>query len=240
MILVRFLLILFILGGVLYFSLHQELIRSYNITDKLAGAVNNQLSQASQKIPALKNFQDVLGMSSAVSKIDLKSINTEDVKTFAQSLPSQIQEQLPKIEELVTNTKKEELYLKAPVDFTLPEVSIEPFDEVLTVQLSAFEIKDTRKSGHAWSLVIGAGDLVSPKSTIKKENINFILKKQFIEAHDGGSVEDLLIEDGAQIKVSAKPGLGKGLFRIRPEVSVKIVQGSYSGTYRAQLSSTLE
>lgn len=183
------------------------------------------------EIPEPSRWGEILGLSGKVKAIDIQKV--------AQSLPEQIQNRLPQIEELVTATKKEELYLKSPKSFDLPEVRVENYDQELTVQLPPFEVKDSRKTG-AFRLSIVAKDLVGEKGRIGAENIVFRLKGEHLEVAEGKG-EELQVEEGATLKVFARgAGLGKGLFRLRPIVSVRIPQGSFSGAYRAEIESVLE
>lgn len=145
---------------------------------------------------------------------------------------------LPKADELIETKHKEELYLKAPASFTLPEIKIQNYDQEITVQLDPYEIKDSRRGGKDWQLVINSQDLVSTKGKITKSNIAFRLDKNDIQPV-AGSVDDLSVTDGSQMRIAAKEGLGKGTFIFRPKLIIKIPQGSYSGNYKSQLESEL-
>lgn len=146
---------------------------------------------------------------------------------------------LPKPDELISNNRREELYLKAPITFTLPEIKIQNYDQEITVQLDPYEIRDTRRKGKDWQLVIGAQDLVSAKGKITKSNIAFRLDKNDIQP-TSGSVEELTVTEGPEIRIAPKAGLGKGTFVFSPRLIIKIPQGSYSGEYRSQIDSTLD
>lgn len=233
MILARLVFLILILGAVLYFSLNRPLLTSLSLK-----VPYSSLPQA---------LKDILGLGSSLNQIDLKNLPQQGLDLLTKDLPSQIlnelpkqiEQNLPKIEEIITNRQKEELYLKAPLSFNLPDVRVENFDQEISVLLEPFEVKDSRKGDEPWTLRISARDLAAEKGRISAENIRFQLKETYIDAAESNQAE-LKIEEGASLKITAEPGRGKGLFKIRPLVVVKIPQESYSGTYRAEVESKLE
>mgnify|MGYP001583388621 CR=1 FL=1 len=195
------------------------------------------LASASQIISDLSarlNFGSILGIKIG----DISGIPAE-LKKIAQSFPSNLQSQIPKIEELVSNQRKEELYLKSPRTFNLPEVKVRNYDQEITAQLDLFEVKDSRRAG-GWKLMISSKDLVGEKGNIKAENVRFKVAKDSIEAVEGAT-SGLIIEEGSTLKIyPAGSDKGKGIFRFSPLITVTIHQGTYSGSYKAEIESSLE
>lgn len=195
------------------------------------------LASASQIISDLSariNFGSILGVKIG----ELSELPTE-LKKMAQSFPSNLQSQIPKIEELVSNQRKEELYLKSPRTFNLPEVKVQNYDQELTAQLDPFEIKDSRRAG-GWKLMISSKDLVGEKGNIKAENVRFKVAKDSIEAVEGAT-SGLIIEEGTTLKIyPTGSDKGKGIFRFSPLITVTIPQGTYSGSYKAEVDSSLD
>lgn len=157
-------------------------------------------------------------------------------KKVAENLPAGIKNTLPQIADFLSSESKEETYLKAPKSFNLPEVRVEDFDQQVTVGLSGFEVKDTRKSG-GWTLSVKAKDLIGERGVISGKNILFRLKKEQIQALQG-SADNLTIEEGNVLKVSGKEG--RGHYLINPYVTVDIPQGSFSGGYKGEIESVLD
>lgn len=191
-------------------------------------------SQIIAHLPSKLNIGSILG-----TKIGELSEIPAELRKMAQNFPANLQDQLPKIEELVSNQRKEELYLKSAKSFNLPEIKVQAYDQQLTAQLDPFEVKDSRRGGE-WKLTISSKDLVGEKGSIKAENVRFKVAKDSIEAIEG-TTSGLVVEDGPSVKIyPAEEAAGKGVFRFAPLITVTIPQGTYAGSYKAEIESRLE
>lgn len=209
-----------------YFPLLRSQLRLQNYLASASGII--------RELPSRLNLGSILGIKIG----DISGLPTE-LKKIAQSFPSSLQSQIPKIEELVSAQRKEELYLKSPKSFNLPEIKVQNYDQELTAQLDPFEIKDSRRAGR-WRLTISSKDLVGERGNIKAENMRFKVMKDSIEAVEG-TASGLVVEDGPSVKIyPTEEAKGKGVFRFRPLITVTIPQGTYSGSYKAEIESGLE
>lgn len=237
----RFLVIASVLGLAIYFvAFNPSSLNSLklNLPQTLTQPIQN-VAQSFSFLPK------ILGFASTFNLKDLAK--PEEIQKVLETLPGQLQKQIlqdlpkqfPKLEEILTNTKKEELFLKAPQSFTLPEIKVENYDQEITVQLDSFEIKDTRGHGNPWILRIEAKDLIGEKGKVVKENVKFRVKSEYVEVLEG-NVADLIIKDGASVSITTEVEKNKGHFKIKPLVTILIPQGSFSGSYTSEIESTLE
>ncbi|MDP2860482.1 MAG: hypothetical protein Q8N98_02095 [bacterium] len=186
------------------------------------------------------SFSAVLGKGAEIisGQTFSSKVSPKEIGKIAESLPSVFWEKLPQVEELLSPTRKEELYLVAAKNVFLPEIRIQTYDQELTVQLDPFEIKNNRgKKG--WRLVLKTSDLVGEKAVIAKENLSFRLKKEETEVLEGNEPE-LEIRNGSVLEVNAPVGKGVGRFRFRPQIIVTVPQGAYAGLYKGTIESVLE
>lgn len=223
-------LLLIIAAGIYYFLPDKE--QFYN---HAAAEVKKELSfrlrELKGKIPGSDLLQNILGLASDLPRLsNLSGELPKNAGAVAETL-------LPLVQEVLTNTQKEEIYLKAPLNVTLPEVKIENYDQQLSVPLEAFEIKDTRRAGKPWTLIVSVSDLIGERGVISRENISLKIRNNSIE---GGDSSRFSVEEGGKLTIATLPGLGKGVTKIRPWLSIKIPRDSYSGAYRADVESSLE
>lgn len=222
MLLLRFLIISATLFLILLITLVKLNYLSLPLTGTVAGVIDpvRKITSGINLPKDLIKVTDFLATPSA-SLINLPK--TEDLILLGQDLPKEIQKRLPLFLQIITNTKREELYLKSQRSFEIPKINQEDFDQEIAVQLNGFEVKDSRTSKTPWSLFVFLKNL--PKSASDKNiEVSFNLKPENIEAIEGDR-NDLKIEEGALLRVTSTSVKGKGHFMIRPFVKIKIPAG---------------
>jgi|GEM_PF-3649232 hypothetical protein len=220
---VRLLLIVGVLFTVLYYSINKD--RDLNLPPVLSSYLG-QIKGFSTTIPKIdglpsdpqevRNLLQDVASNSAVKSIFTPLLNTAQ-KTI-ETAPNDILAQLPRVIEIVTNSKKEELYLVSPHSLIVPKIENTGTERKISIQLGQFEIKDSRKSKTPWSLIINAK---STNGKILNSDISFRLKREDIQPVEG-SLNGLVIEDGNRIRISAISGSGKGVFRFRPYLNIEM------------------
>lgn len=227
-------------------------------------SLNQELLKKLSELPLSPEIKNILATSSSLPKIDFSKISLDDLKKIAQDLPQKLAQQVPeqiaelapKIQDLVNNSQREELFLRSPQSLTLNfsqtsatstslsqgntcRLNVKTADEQITFQLGNFEVKDSRKSNTHWVLTISLGDLVGEGHRISQENFKLSLEKNQIQVLEG-NVEELQITQGEKIRVWTRDGQGKGHFLLTPRVTAKIASGDYEGSYHAQIQTTFE
>lgn len=241
MIIIRLLFIAGFLVLVLFFALNRG--GNFYLPPSLSSYLG-QIKGLASAVPKIQNLpqnpqevKDLLqsaGSNSAVKAMVTPLLN-EGQKTL-KNAQSDILAQLPRLIEIVTNSKKEELYLVSPQSLIIPKVSNTESDQEISIQLDQFEVKDSRKSKTPWSLVINAKP---SNGTLSNSDISFKLKKENIQAIEGSS-DGLTVEDGNRIRISVNSGSGKGIYRFRPYLVVKINKGVNLENSRIEIESSFE
>lgn len=140
---------------------------------------------------------------------------------LTQNVPQELQKNLPTILEIFTGSRKEELYFISPKNLILPQVETKDYEQEIKAQLFGFEVKDTRRSSRSWQLRIYVKESSLNGSSTKMSDLNFKLPKEQIEPITALG-EELAVEEGSDLKIRAKPGRGKGLYKFNPTVIIKI------------------
>lgn len=188
----------------------------------------------SQLVP-LRNPKDYLPEISDNLSDSVKGVLSGNIGMMAEF----IEDQIPLVSEAITNTQKEELYLRAPVSLELPALRVESYSQKIVSQLDPFEVSDTRKNGKDWELRIAVDELTNDKSRIEKEGITLQLRSDAIEMFEG-TRNELEITEGPTLIIKPKSGKNRVKFLVRPEITVVIPKGIYSGHYTGKINSTLE
>lgn len=236
----RFILLIGVLILIFILSVNASLVT--NLSQKIPG-VNGLLGDPrikglTSRLPPqindpkgiLKTLQDLATPSA--QKFMQPILN--DLQQNVSQLPEQAMNNLPRLIEIITNAKKEELYLVSPKSLIVPQITDGQNGQQITLQLDTFEIRDTRKSNRPWNLIVYAkGD------SSLTGNITFDLKKENIKVVDG-SIDGITIEEGTNLKISSQPGKGKGTFRFNPLIIINLPKDFATQETRIEIDSSFE
>lgn len=238
---IRLLIIIGLLGTVLFFFLNKgqnsfvpPFIGNYLGQVKGLKVSVPKVPNVPQNPEQVKEWLQTVASNDSVKKIIDPLIN--DAQKTVENAPGELYAQLPKLIEIITNSKKEELYLISPQSLILPKVEPSGTDQEVTSQLGEFEVKDNRKSGNPWKLIITAKPV---SGSIAPTDISFKLGKDQIQALEGNT-SGISVEDGSRILISASLGAGKGIYKFKPFLTVKIHAASTLEDSRIEISSSFE
>lgn len=229
---VLFLVFVLVVNGSVVNRLYQKLpgIRSLLSDSRIKGLTNRLPLTIYDPKDIVKTLQNLATPSA--QKLLQPILN--DLQQSASQLPEQALNNLPRLIEIITNAKKEELYLISPRSLIVPKINPTDSKQEILIQLDQFEIRNTRKSGRPWTLTIQA-----QTDAGLAENITFKLNKSDIRALDG-TIDGINVEEGNKLKIWSVEGKGKGTFQFNPFIKIDIPKDIKLENTRIEIETVFE